>query len=85
MVMDSNGLHECLNSLGTPSYLFDLDLFSERVKLVRSYFGPQTSLCFSIKANPFLVGFLPDEIDKLEVCSPGELTICEKTGVPTGY
>lgn len=82
MVMDSIGLHECLRTLDTPSYLFDLDLFSERVKLVRSYFGPQTSLCFSIKANPFLVGFLPDEIDKLEVCSPGELTICEKTGVP---
>ena len=80
--MDSIGLHECLRTLDTPSYLFDLDLFSERVKLVRSCFGPQTSLCFSIKANPFLVGFLPEEIDKLEVCSPGELTICEKTGIP---
>ena len=80
--MTSAQLKECLKTLGTPSYLFDLDLFSRRVKLVKSYFGPQTSLCFSIKANPFLVGFLPEEIDKLEVCSPGELTICEKTGVP---
>ena len=74
--MTAAELKECLKTLGTPSYLFDLDLFSRRVKLVKSYFGPRTSLCFSIKANPFLVGFLPAEIDKLEVCSPGELTIC---------
>ena len=80
--MDSSAFQECVSSLGTPSYLFDLDRFDERVRLVRSCFGDQTSLCFSIKANPFLVGFLPDEIDRLEVCSPGELTICEKAGIP---
>ena len=80
--MDSIAFQECVSTLGTPSYLFDLDRFDERVRLVRSCFGDQTSLCFSIKANPFLVGFLPDEIDRLEVCSPGELTICEKAGVP---
>ena len=80
--MDSIAFQECVSTLGTPSYLFDLDRFDERVRLVRSCFGDQTSLCFSIKANPFLVGFLPDEIDRLEVCSPGELTICEKAGIP---
>jgi len=80
--MDSIAFQERVSTLGTPSYLFDLDRFDERVKLVRAYFGDQTSLCFSIKANPFLVGFLPDEIDRLEVCSPGELTICEKAGIP---
>ena len=80
--MDSIAFQECVSTLGTPSYLFDLDRFNERVRLVRSCFGDQTSLCFSIKANPFLVGFLPDEIDRLEVCSPGELTICEKAGIP---
>ena len=80
--MDSSAFQECVSTLGTPSYLFDLDRFDERVRLVRSCFGDQTSLCFSIKANPFLVGFLPDEIDRLEVCSPGELTICEKAGIP---
>ena len=80
--MDSIAFQECVSTLGTPSYLFDLDRFDERVRLVRSCFGNQTLLCFSIKANPFLVGFLPDEIDRLEVCSPGELTICEKAGIP---
>ena len=80
--MDRTGLEECLDTLGTPSYLFDLDLFAKRAGLVRAYFGSETALCFSIKANPFLVGFLPDEIDRLEVCSPGELAICERAGVP---
>ena len=67
--------------LATPSYIFDLDEFEKRAALVRKYFGEKTGLCFSIKANPFLLGRLPDIFDKIEVCSPGELTVCEKTGV----
>ena len=27
------------------------------------------------------MGYLPASFDKIEVCSPGELTICEKTGI----
>ncbi len=69
--------------LATPSYIFDLDLFEQRAAMVRRYFGDKTGLCFSIKANPFLLGRLPDIFDKIEVCSPGELTVCEKTGVDT--
>lgn len=67
--------------LDTPSYIFDLDEFNKRAALVRKYFGEKTGLCFSIKANPFLLGRLPETFDKIEVCSPGELTVCEKTGV----
>ncbi|HCA04256.1 MAG TPA: diaminopimelate decarboxylase [Ruminococcaceae bacterium] len=69
--------------LATPSYIFDLDEFEKRARLVKKYFGEKTGICFSIKANPFLLGRLPDVFDKIEVCSPGELTICEKTGVDT--
>lgn len=64
--------------LPTPSYVFDSDLFAKRATLVREAFGAKTGLCFSIKANPFLLGCLPEVFDKIEVCSPGELTICEK-------
>ena len=65
-------------TLPTPSYVFDSDLFAKRAALVREAFGEKTGLCFSIKANPFLLGCLPQVFDKIEVCSPGELTICEK-------
>ena len=65
-------------TLPTPSYVFNSDLFAKRAALVREAFGEKTGLCFSIKANPFLLGCLPQVFDKIEVCSPGELTICEK-------
>lgn len=69
------------NNIPTPAYVFDFALFRKRAEQVREAFGSGTKLCFSIKANPFLLAFLPDAIDRIEVCSPGELTICEKLSV----
>lgn len=77
--MDKSLFKELALKLGTPSYVFDSDEFEKRAKLVKTEFGADTGLCFSIKANPFLLKCLPDCFDKIEVCSPGELTICEKT------
>ena len=79
--MNRDVLKELALLTATPSYIFDLDDFVARVDLVRHAFGPRTGLCFSIKANPFLLRFLPESFDKIEVCSPGELTICEKLGI----
>lgn len=79
--MNNELLRTLSAQLDTPSYIFDLDAFNKRAALVRKYFGEKTGLCFSIKANPFLLGRLPETFDKIEVCSPGELTVCEKTGV----
>ncbi len=79
--MNLENLKKFNSQIGTPSYVFDLDVFEKRVNLVKKYFGDKTGICFSIKANPFLLGRLPETFDKIEVCSPGELTICEKTGV----
>ena len=64
----------------TPAYIFDTDAFASRAKAVRQAFPENVGLCYSIKANPFLLKYLPDVFDKIEVCSPGELTVCEKTG-----
>ena len=78
--MNLNKLRELLPEVGTPSYIFDLDEFAKRAALVKEYFGETIGLCFSIKANPFVLGRLPETFDKIEVCSPGELTVCERTG-----
>jgi len=78
--MDKAMLTALAAQVHTPAYVFDTDLFRQRAEMVRKAFGPKTGLCFSIKANPFLLKNLPDVFDKIEVCSPGELTICEKTG-----
>lgn len=66
----------------TPAYFFDVDVFEERVRQVRAVLGEQIPLTYSIKANPFLLHCLPDAIAHVEVCSPGELTICQKMGIP---
>ena len=82
--MDKMTLKQQALQIATPGYIFDLDLFRTRVKLVREAFGEKVGLCFSIKANPFLLKYLPEEFDKIEVCSPGELSICERIGADLG-
>lgn len=66
---------------GTPSFVFELGPFQRRLREVAEIFGPEVGLCYSIKANPFLVGAAAEGGLKLEVCSPGELAICESLGV----
>lgn len=67
-------------SFSTPSYIFDEDAFASQIKMIAKYL-PNIPLCYSIKANPFLIKSIPAEITHVEVCSPGELTICEKSGI----
>lgn len=62
----------------TPAYFFDTEVFKKRVQWVRDFLGDSIPLTYSIKANPFLLHCLPEEISHVEVCSPGELTICKK-------
>lgn len=77
-------LKDWMLRIATPSYVFNTDVFRDQVNLVKNAFGIHTGICFSIKANPFLLKYLPESFDKIEVCSPGELTICEKTGIDMG-
>lgn len=69
----------------TPYYVFDTDEFAKRAATIRAALdckgGRRIPLCFSIKANPFLLHRLPEGLDHVEVCSPGELEICIALGV----
>ena len=53
-------------AVSTPAYCFDGAAFAERARLVRGAFGPGVGLCFSVKANPFLLSMLPGEFDRIE-------------------
>ena len=79
--MDKTALRTAAAKYGTPLYLFDLDAFTARAQRVRAAFGSDVNLCYSMKANPFVLRGLPDVFRWVEVCSPGELTICEKLGI----
>jgi len=78
--MNSEALQDIAASFATPAFIFDADEFGRRAKNIKSAIGG-ASLCYSIKANPFLLACLPEEIDRVEVCSPGELAICRRVGV----
>ena len=69
----------------TPYSVFDTDEFAKRAAMIRAALdckgGRRIPLCFSIKANPFLLHRLPEGLDHVEVCSPGELEICIALGV----
>ena len=78
--MTDEKLLSLAGEFGTPLYVFDADAFKKRAALVKKALGEKIRLCYSMKANPFLLRCLPEEISMLEVCSPGELTVCENAG-----
>ena len=67
--------------IGSPSYIFDLDEFSQRCDRVKEILG-DIPLTYSMKANPFLLNRFPGSISHVEVCSPGELAICQRMNIP---
>lgn len=64
----------------TPYYVFDTDELAKRAAMIKAALG-NIHLCFSIKANPFLLHHIPEGLDRVEVCSPGELEICIALGI----
>ena len=80
--MKKEFLCQAAQSLGTPLYLFDLDRLRQRVGRIRSNLSTKVDLCYAVKANPFLVKALNDEVARFEVCSPGEYRICRNQGLP---
>lgn len=68
------------DNISTPAYYFDTDVFEKRIDFVEQSL-PGIPLTFSIKANPFLLKHLPENLEHVEVCSPGELKICKAYGI----
>lgn len=77
---------------GTPLFVFDINEICERILKIKEILNNdrvyqntedrKIKLCYSIKANPFLVPFIINVVDCFEVCSPGELEICKYHNVP---
>lgn len=79
--MEERKLKELAETLPTPSYIFDTDMLMERLSWTAGKLCP-AKLCFAVKANPFLVGFMDAFVERYEVCSPGEFHICVKNKIP---
>ncbi|WP_026507534.1 diaminopimelate decarboxylase family protein [Butyrivibrio sp. MC2013] len=79
--MDINRFQKIYEQYGSPSFVFDAERLRQRVDAIRDIFGENIRLAYSIKANPFLAKEMLEKVDALEVCSPGELEICEELGL----
>lgn len=66
----------------TPFYLFDIHVLQQRIQTLRARLPKEISLCYAMKANPFLLPFLSDIVDRFEVCSEGELQIFHNLHMP---
>lgn len=69
---------------GSPLYIFDSQKAKNRINAIKDRLPKNAKLCYAIKANAFLIDCLKDEDLLFEVCSPGELSICEEKKAFTG-
>lgn len=75
-MMELEELGKGIQTYGTPMYVFDLDALKAHVQVFRDKLKDQASLCFAMKANSFLTGYMQNLTDRIEVCSMGEFMIC---------
>lgn len=75
--MTDASLQKIAATYGTPTFVFDTDALQARVRAIQAIWGREIDLCYSIKANPFLLPAMMQVTARLEVCSPGELSLCE--------
>lgn len=79
--MDKQTMQQAVRLFGTPTFVFDETALEQRMKAIKAIVGPNVHLCYSIKANPFLTAQMTALTEALEVCSPGEMEICNRLGV----
>ena len=74
-------IENILNNFETPIYVFDIDKLKQRIKFLRENLTKRLEICYAIKANTFIVKEINDDVDRFEVCSPGEYSICEESNI----
>lgn len=75
-------LKKLLRLKRTPFYLFDLSELERRIQFLRNALPGHIKLCYAVKANTFILEGISKFVDRLEICSPGELQICRQLGLP---
>lgn len=66
----------------SPFYLYDLDIFQERIEEAKRSLRDRADLCFAMKSNACLLKRAAALLDRIEVCSFGEYRICHTLGIP---
>lgn len=80
--MEKQQIRELAARFSTPAYVFDIGVLKKRIGFLRDRLPKEVSLCYAVKANPFLVKEINGRVERFEVCSPGEAAICQRLGIP---
>lgn len=80
--MNDNQLIKLLAGKETPFYAFDLDRLRRRIQALRKALPDHIHLCYAVKANTFILKEMSGLVERFEICSPGELRICQKLQLP---
>ena len=67
---------EVIEKYGTPTYIYDIGILKKRIKYIKEHLPKHVKICYAIKANTFVVKDIENNVDRFEVCSPGEFEIC---------
>jgi len=79
--MQEQIIEKILKNHETPIYVFDIDKLKRRINFLRGNLTKRLELCYAIKANTFIVKEINDDVERFEVCSPGEYSICEESDI----
>ena len=71
-------LEKIIKNYETPAYIFEISKINDRIRYLKQKLPKRVNLCYAIKANTFVVKEIENNIDRLEVCSPGEYFICKE-------
>ncbi len=70
-----------IREYGTPTYLYDVETLINRVNYLKSKFDKEIHLVYAVKANTFIAKELENDVDRYEICSPGEFDICNNLNI----
>ena len=70
-----------VSEFGTPLYLFDINVLSDRIAYLNSKFSDNTALVYAVKANSFIPKEIENDVARFEICSKGEFDICNSLGI----
>ncbi len=77
----SDFIEKIRNECESSFYVFDIGELKRRISYLRESLPPYAELCYAVKANPFISEEIENDVERFEICSPGEADICKAIGI----
>ena len=79
--MNEDVLKKIVENYDAPTYIFDIQALKDRIKFLKNRLPSKLQICYAIKANTFIVEDIVNDVERFEVCSPGEYEICKSKNI----